>query len=816
MVAAGTWGLAGWLARSALGLLGARARAASTGSAQPASLLVLGGGSSGCHVGQALKGPRAAVGPPRPPPLKGPRTASASRPLKGQCADANQPRSPTTSSLKGATHNHCHRLPTLKGAAPLPSRLRFTLPTLWQPETSRQDTMEKYQVLYQLDPGALGLNLVVEEKTTKVKRVIKKVECIDEHQANEALDELMPLLELQHAHISVYHELFITWDSQISSLFLCMVMEYNKGSLQNIIEKNRKTKTVINSEWLQNVLGQVLDALEYLHRLNILHRNLKPSNIVLFNNNHCKLQELSCNMLMTDEAKWNIRAEEDPFQKSWMAPEALNFSFSQKSDIWSLGCILLDMASCSFVEHQEAMFLRKSLRTVPNSLNDVLKTMEERRVPDADTLGFLLPLMLHVNPEERVTVRDVIHYAFVTKGFKSSSVALTLHRQVVPSFIVDMLTGGTVTSILEVMQNVSNRPEVQLKAIKRLLLMSEAELGLPWPTELVEVVIGVLKQHDRVLDMQLSGYSLLLRVLGQALVQDPEAEAPCSNALVASLLGILHCHPDSEELITMGYSLLTIITSQGEWTQCSALQKAKLFEHILEQLDCFLDNRDLCAAGLGLLWSLLVDAVLVDKTPLEKASTLVALVMTTHSMDGEIAEAGCSVFWLLSLLGCIKEEQLEQVTGLFLQSIRLCQVRVLLVNNAYRGLASLAKVSELAAFLVVVPVKNGSGLGLLRDTYQLHKDDPEVVESLAMLLFHLSSYREILPELVSNGIMTLVREIKGRFTSSLELVAYAEQVLVRLEAEVSSYPRDTPKVPVVNAAVPRHQALSSHPQTARG
>lgn len=43
--------------------------------------------------------------------------------------------------------------------------------------------------------------------------------------------------------------------------------------------------------------------------------------------------------------------------------------------------------------------------------------------------------------------------------------------------------------------------------------------------------------------------------------------------------------------------------------------------------------------------------------------------------------------------GCIKEDQFEDVAALFLRSIRLCQDRVLLVNNAYRGLASLAKVS---------------------------------------------------------------------------------------------------------------------------
>lgn len=39
-------------------------------------------------------------------------------------------------------------------------------------------------------------------------------------------------------------------------------------------------------------------------------RNLKPSNIALVGTNHCKLQDLSCNALMTHKAKWNIRAEE--------------------------------------------------------------------------------------------------------------------------------------------------------------------------------------------------------------------------------------------------------------------------------------------------------------------------------------------------------------------------------------------------------------------------------------------------------------------------------------------------------------------------
>lgn len=38
-------------------------------------------------------------------------------------------------------------------------------------------------------------------------------------------------------------------------------------------------------------------------------RNLKLSNIALVNDNYCKLQDLSSQVLMTHEAKWNVRAE---------------------------------------------------------------------------------------------------------------------------------------------------------------------------------------------------------------------------------------------------------------------------------------------------------------------------------------------------------------------------------------------------------------------------------------------------------------------------------------------------------------------------
>ncbi|XP_060055341.1 serine/threonine kinase-like domain-containing protein STKLD1 [Erinaceus europaeus] len=649
--------------------------------------------------------------------------------------------------------------------------------------------MENYQILDQLPPGALGVNLVVEKLDTKDKLVIKQVQCIDEHHSNEALEELMPLLKLQHSHISLYLEMFIIWKSSISSLFLCLVMEYHKKSFQTVIEEKRKERAVINSKWLQNVLGQMMDALDYLHQLNILHRNLKPSNIVLVSHEHCKLQDLSSQALMTDKAKWTVRAEEDPFQKSWMAPEALKFSFSQKSDIWSLGCIILDMASCSFINNTEALHLRKSIRTSSDHLQGVLKTMEERKIPDTKIFGSILPSMLQISPSERIAIREVIHLTFSSSNLSSSSVMMTMHHQVVPTFITDLMLQGSIASILEVMQIYSSRPEVQFRALKRLLSMSEEELGLPWPLELVDIITTTMQQHERVLDIQLCACSLLLRALGQALLQHPEAEMPSHRDILDVLLSIARRHQESEQLLLMLYSLLTIIASQASGAE--ELQKAGAFELALEHLSCFSTNRDICISGLSLLWALLVDVAIVNKAPLEKASVLTAEVLATFPTDMEMAEAGCGVLWLLSLQGYLKEQQFEQMVELFLQSIRVGQNRVQLVNNAYRGLASLAKVSELAAFHMVVPQAAGSGLALIQETYSLYNDDPEVVENMCMLLAHLAAYKEIAWEMVSSGIWALVQEMKGRFTSSLELVSYAEEVLQHMEAAMSLGYEDT-------------------------
>ncbi|NXG25201.1 STKL1 protein, partial [Grallaria varia] len=203
------------------------------------------------------------------------------------------------------------------------------------------------QVLEQLQPGALGTMLEAELITegAQKKYMIKQVECIEHHQANEALKEAMDLLKLRHSNTCIYKELFLTWDNKISSLFLCLVMQHSgQGDLSALIKQKRQKSEKITDMVVQRFLGQMVDALFYIHKQNILHRNLKPSNILVTGEASFMLTDFSTETLMKDEMKWKIRVKESC--KSWMAPETFGFSFTEKSDIWSLGTILLDMMTC--------------------------------------------------------------------------------------------------------------------------------------------------------------------------------------------------------------------------------------------------------------------------------------------------------------------------------------------------------------------------------------------------------------------------------------------------------------------------------------
>ncbi|CAH1721638.1 serine/threonine-protein kinase fused isoform X2 [Aphis gossypii] len=120
---------------------------------------------------------------------------------------------------------------------------------------------------------------------------------------------------------------------------IALVMEFVPRSLKEIIE----TEGILSEERTQGIICHLVSALHYLHKKNILHRDLKPPNILLDHNDVAKLCDfgLARFMLTGTQVLTQASLKGTPL---YMAPEVINSPvippiYNHNADLWSLGCI---------------------------------------------------------------------------------------------------------------------------------------------------------------------------------------------------------------------------------------------------------------------------------------------------------------------------------------------------------------------------------------------------------------------------------------------------------------------------------------------
>ena len=127
---------------------------------------------------------------------------------------------------------------------------------------------------------------------------------------------------------------------------LSVVMELSEGgTLKNHIQNQGK----MSEDEIVLLVRQMLEGLSYLHQAGVLHKDLKPSNI-LMKGFDIKLSDYALAELVDPRLsacrKEQQRSDELHRGDSlpYMAPEVIkDIEVTEKSDVWSFGCVVLEM-----------------------------------------------------------------------------------------------------------------------------------------------------------------------------------------------------------------------------------------------------------------------------------------------------------------------------------------------------------------------------------------------------------------------------------------------------------------------------------------
>ncbi|GAB2293218.1 hypothetical protein Dimus_027426 [Dionaea muscipula] len=161
---------------------------------------------------------------------------------------------------------------------------------------------------------------------------------------DQSLDEIKLLKFVNKHDPADRHHILRLYDYFYYREHLLIVCELLKANLYEFHKFNRESggEVYFTMPRLQSITIQVLEALQFLHGLGLIHCDLKPENILVKSYSRCEVKviDLGSSCFETDHLCSYVQS------RSYRAPEViLGLPYDKKIDIWSLGCILAELCT---------------------------------------------------------------------------------------------------------------------------------------------------------------------------------------------------------------------------------------------------------------------------------------------------------------------------------------------------------------------------------------------------------------------------------------------------------------------------------------